>query len=447
MAAYQPINHTTDENDSYENLCSTASVKKLYLNRKTADVYFEFDVHGKCERVPAHKAIMAVNSDSFDAMFYGELSEGNSVKIVDVTSDAFKEFLGFFYLDKVTLTMRNIADVVKLSKMYLLESAPTICERFLMDSLNIENVCFCYGLAILFDLDNLKLKCEEMISINTDAVLQSTGFKECDKSVLNHIVKFETLSCTEAYLFKSCLAWVKVASGQELVTTEMTREIINKHLGASFFNIRFGSMTIEQFLSTVDGNLFSKQEYTDIIQMISSNYCSEIFKKEPRQKPWNKNNIIKCNRDTVDGGTSTYYFQDVETVVFSSNKHILLGEIVCSEVHIKNDDKFLSADLLIIESPIETGNSRIIAQEKISLLSVPNQKIQLKRAILVRPQFNYEIQCKQCPGTSYFYARKPLAEYQLPNTDVTIKFQNIDTNRGLGYLINALHFNLISNKA
>lgn len=81
MASNQPINHITDENDGYENSCSSTSLKKLYLNRKTADVHFEFDVNGICERVPAHKAILAANSDSFDAMFYGLLPEGSLVKI------------------------------------------------------------------------------------------------------------------------------------------------------------------------------------------------------------------------------------------------------------------------------------------------------------------------------------------------------------------------------
>lgn len=447
MAAFQPANHTTNEDDGYENPYLATSVKKLYLNRKTADVHFEFNVNGRCERVPAHKAILAVNSDSFDAMFYGELCERNSIKIVDVTIDAFKEFLRFFYLDKVKLTMKNIADVVKLSKMYLLELAPSICEHFLMDSLNIENVCFSYGLAILFDLDDLKVKCEKMISLNTDAVFQSIGFKECHKSVLSYILKSETLSCTETDLFSACMEWVQVASGQDSVT----RKIINEQLGNLFFEIRFGSMTHKQFsalLSTIDcGDLFSNQELAEIIQMISENCCSKTFKKELRQNPWSNENIIRCNRDTVGGGTSTYYFQDVESVVFSSNKPLLLGELVCSEMRFKNDENSLLADLLIIESPVDAGNSRIIAQEKVTLSGTSNQTISLQKAILVKPKFKYEIQFKQCPATSYFYASKPLTEYQLPNTDVIVEFQNVDTNRGLGYLVSALHFNLISNNA
>lgn len=36
------------------------AVKKLYLNEKTADIYFVFDVNGIGERVPAHKAIFSL---------------------------------------------------------------------------------------------------------------------------------------------------------------------------------------------------------------------------------------------------------------------------------------------------------------------------------------------------------------------------------------------------
>lgn len=441
MASNQSENHTINTDEGYDNPCLATSVKKLYLNRKTADISFIFNVNGIREQVPAHRAIMAVNSDAFDAMFYGELSESNSVEIVDASIDGFKEFLRFFYMDKVKLTMQNIADVVKLSKKYLLESAPMICEQFLMDSLSIENVCFSYELALRFDLDDLKEKCGKMISLNTNAVLQSIGFKECDKSVLNEILAFETLSCTETDLFHSCMDWVKVASKTE----KITRKIINEQLGNLFYELRFRSMTSEQFstlLSTIDGELFSCSEYKEIIASNAQN-CLGKFKKEPRQNPWNQENIIECNRDTVGGGKSTYYFQDVESITFSSNKYILLGGIVCSEKYIQNDDKFLVVDLFIIESPIENGNSQI--QQKIKLNGASNQVISLDRAILVRPQFKYEIQFKQCPGTSYFYASKPLDEFQLPNTDIIVRFQNINTNRGLGSLFSVLHFNLISN--
>ncbi|KAJ6647428.1 BTB/POZ domain-containing protein 6-A [Pseudolycoriella hygida] len=365
--------------DCYDNPGLGTSVKKLYLNKKTADIFFAFDVNKTSVRLPAHKAIMSATSDAFDAMFYGELSEGNTVKIFDATIDGFKEFLQFFYMDKVKLTMKNIADVVKLSNMYLLESAPMICERFLLGSLSIENVCFGYALAIHFDLNNLEDQCENMIILNTNAVFQTDGFKECDKSVLRHILALETLTCSEIDLFGACMDWLKTTSETE----KITRKIINEQLGNLFNDIRFGSMTLEQFStlsSSVDGELFSGFEYGEIIQMIASNvhHSSNKFKKEPRQRPWNDENIVKCSRDMDTSGTSTYYFQDVESITFSSNKYILLGDIVCSQMHL--DDKSLSANLLIIETPIENGISQIVVQQKITLYD-SNQTVPLEMAI------------------------------------------------------------------
>lgn len=51
-------------------------------------------------------------------MFYGSLKEGNVVKIVDADADSFKEFLQFFYLGEVTLTVENVEIVARLVDKY-----------------------------------------------------------------------------------------------------------------------------------------------------------------------------------------------------------------------------------------------------------------------------------------------------------------------------------------
>lgn len=73
--------------------------------------------------------------------------------------------------------------------------------------------------------------------------------------MLSHILKMDTLSCAETKVFHACMAWVKAKAEEEQVTKEM----IQIHLGDLFFDIRFGSMTIEEFTVLLNfyGNLFS----------------------------------------------------------------------------------------------------------------------------------------------------------------------------------------------
>lgn len=289
---------------TYKNQGLSAKLKKLYLDAATADAYFLFEDAMKSEKIPAHKNLLAIGSDSLYAMFYRglkreddvndaaeEVNEGadktdetnsNIVKIEDVSIGAFKEFLQFFYCDQVKLTMENIYEVVYLGKKYLVEECINVCERFLNESLGDDNVCIIYELAIRFDMFELQHVCEAHIAKNANAVFQSECFIECKKSVLGRILRSNTLSCAETAVFLASMEWVKAASNQEVVT----KDLVNEHLGDLFMEIRFGSMTIEELakLTTSYGELFTRDEYQEIVQtIVLKDFQPKVFKKDARQ--------------------------------------------------------------------------------------------------------------------------------------------------------------------
>lgn len=293
---------------SYKNQGLSSKLKKLYLDAATADAYFSFEDAMKSEKVPVHKNLLAIGSDSFYAMFYrglkrddnaneaAEMEQKNSdktdesagadkkmvVKIQDVSIDAFKEFLQFFYCDHVKLTMDNIYEVVYLGKKYLVDECLNVCERFLNDSLGEDTVCVIYELAIRFDMFELQHVCEAYIAKNANDVFQSECFVECKKPVLGRILRSNTLSCAETAVFHASMEWVKAASNQEVVT----KDLVNEHLGDLFKEIRFGLMGIEEFakLTTSYGDLFTREEYQEIVQtIVLKDFEPKIFKKDARQ--------------------------------------------------------------------------------------------------------------------------------------------------------------------
>lgn len=83
------------------------SIANLYLQSKSADVHFAFIVDGETVKVPAHKAILAVGSTVFDAMFFGPIKE-KAIEIVPTDVRSFEEFLQFFYLPEATIAWENI---------------------------------------------------------------------------------------------------------------------------------------------------------------------------------------------------------------------------------------------------------------------------------------------------------------------------------------------------
>lgn len=277
--------HASNGDKIYTKQVSLARLRKLYLDETPADVFFSFkNAETADERIPAHKILLAMESDAFKAMFYGDLKETGDIEIVDVTVDAFKEFLQFFYFDQIKLTMENINEVIYLVKKYIVADSMNICEKFLTESLTNDNVCSIYDTAIRFDMFVLKLVCKNRIADVTNLILQTKNFSECDKLVLSHILKSDVLMCTESQVFHACMYWIKVASGQD----ELTKQLLDNHLGDLFYEIRFGSMKLHEFADLLPsyGNLFTTDEYQEIIQMIaSSEFQPKMFKRASRQKP------------------------------------------------------------------------------------------------------------------------------------------------------------------
>lgn len=429
--------------DTIDNRFLTIALNNLYLDNETADVYFIFGAEKKV-RIPAHKILLAANSDTFKAMFYGG---GLDKEVPNVSIDAFKEFLQFFYFDKIKLSMENIADVLNLGKTFAFPSCLGICERHLMNSLRIENVCMSYGLAIRFDLNDLIERCKEMIAEKTEAVFQSTGFTECEQFVLSHILKLDLLSCAEILVFRACVDWVKVASKQEKVT----KQILKEHLGDLLYDIRFRSITIEEFTTLLStyGDLFSSDEYQEIVQLIvSSKDCyPKLFHAKPRQK-LDEEISIECSCIRDECKSSAFYFQDIELIQFTVNKSIMLSEVVCSQISISNKDKCLPAEMVIIEkSRDEADVQRAVYRQKVTLKSEPMPIIPLENPILIMSGLLYEIQFKQCPASSQFHCKPFKAEVHLADTDIVVKFQTNTKTREKVSLICGLNFKMARKNA
>lgn len=115
--------------------------QRLYLNNDFADVYFVFNEDDETEKVPANKVILVVQSPVFNSMFFGALKETGDVEIVYASVDEFKEFLQFFYLSQVVLTVENIKAVARLADKYDILKRVHECAGLLENQLMLYNMC------------------------------------------------------------------------------------------------------------------------------------------------------------------------------------------------------------------------------------------------------------------------------------------------------------------
>ncbi|XP_055326056.1 uncharacterized protein LOC129580026, partial [Sitodiplosis mosellana] len=279
----------------------------------------------------------------------------DKVKIGDVLAATFKQFLQFFYFGQVKLTMENVTAVMNLGEMYNVAGCMAVCSKFLKNNLNDDNVFQSYGLAILYNQQDLKRSCETIIGLNTNAIFQSTGFLACNQKVLAEVLKLNWLSCTEIDLFESCMSWVNGTSKQN----ELTKELVQAQLCDLFYEIRFGSISLKVFAALVStyGTIFTDAEYTDIIQIIAGN--------EIQATKFNKIRVKRFKLDPWSMEECTYVPMEI-TIVEVSNSEDLKDEVV------KYDG----------EATLKSSGQTIVI--------LPN-------AIFIKPGFIYEIRLKLNP--------------------------------------------------
>lgn len=197
--------------NTYQNELSKQSSAAFYLEHASADVFFVFSLeNGEQRRVPAHKIVLATRSPVFRRMFYGALPEGTYIKIVNTTEAEFIEFLQFFYLENVTLTLENVAQVTNLVNQYEITKCFDICEQFIIKHLTLENACTGLDIAVLFDRNKLKELCAKTIRSNALILLASQDFVQLSKNVLKvvleSIVPNKDLATATFFM---CVEWAK----------------------------------------------------------------------------------------------------------------------------------------------------------------------------------------------------------------------------------------------
>lgn len=135
---------------------STRSIGNLYLNDNMADVNFVLD---NSERVSAHKNILAAVSAVFRERFYGPTPVEGDFEHHDVSAPVFKEFLQFFYLNEIRLTVENLLGprgVIYLTNHYEMPECQEIYVKFLQSKITINNVLECYSTSNAFHFNAIR---------------------------------------------------------------------------------------------------------------------------------------------------------------------------------------------------------------------------------------------------------------------------------------------------
>ena len=142
------------------------------------------------ERIPAHRNIVAANSEHMGALLKGpwrENVEGQAVEVpMEHSAAAVRVLLRFVYTGEVDeaglLSPPVLLGVLDLSSRHLLPELKAACERRLVGSLSKQTLADSLVAAYLHDLAALKTACVEFIKANSFAVTMSKSYNKLKKA-------------------------------------------------------------------------------------------------------------------------------------------------------------------------------------------------------------------------------------------------------------------------
>ncbi|KAG4066774.1 hypothetical protein HA402_012841 [Bradysia odoriphaga] len=437
--------------NEWRNTCVSKAIAKLYLNPDLADIVFVFKIDEETEKIPAHKNVLASSSPVFYAMFLGPIKETESVKIVDSSPEAFKEFLKFFYLEEVKLEVENMEEIVRLCDKYDMNEYLENYASSHIGKVAIEDICWAYQLAILAKNEPLESFCVKIICSFPDDVFKSDSFLNCNREVLKKILQLETFPCKETEIFQACIAWAKHDCQQNGI--EINSKNLKTQLGDCFYLIRFGTMTNHELVEHTlpFEEMFTRDDLANILYSGKEKFNPNLFVDHPRVRSsvlLNENRLMICSRDLfTTGGTSTYQIQNNESMWFSTNTPLILGKLHCYGLCKTNGYNGVNLTFKVIISEVGAPSFDVIAPTKIIFKETAqisgNNEVPVKLAdpIMINPRKMYEVRLTTTANVnnSYYYNYSTLRWENKLDENVTVKFHRDPSHDCYG-LVSSLYF-------
>ncbi|KAL9951128.1 hypothetical protein ACROYT_G043735 [Oculina patagonica] len=228
--------------------------------------------------IPTHEFVLSSCSPVFFAMFCGGLAErSDSVELPDCEYEGVLEMLRYMYSGKAELNESNVMQVLYVAKKYLVNSLADECVRLLRkEILNPANVFCVLPHAQQYDEKILVDQCWELIDRETEEAVKSEGFVTIERSLLEAVVRRDSLTIREVELFKAVDLWAKKECERQGLSADgsVKRCILGE---AIVKEIRFPVMEEKEFAKAVpDSEILTPQELANMMKHFNSELASPV---------------------------------------------------------------------------------------------------------------------------------------------------------------------------
>lgn len=295
----------------------------MFNNKLLSDVNFTVGKGEEKCRIPGHKYVLAIGSPVFYAMFYGGMAEqGKEIFISDCESESFLELLRYMYYDHAELTPLNVLGVLYLSKKYMLPFLAKKCVTYLDTNLDYHNVFTVLSQSRYFSESQLEDTCWDIVDRHTSKVIFTEDFADIDHSTLSAVLSRDTLTISEAELFKAVKTWAEAECKRKILPPlpENKRAVLSSAINF----IRFPTMTLQQFSDdAARSGILKPEETINIFLYFGSKDESKVrnYLCHPRR---GSHRVYRCTRFPSYGRDWYCEGVSVDSVKFTVDERITI---------------------------------------------------------------------------------------------------------------------------
>ncbi|XP_063903919.1 BTB/POZ domain-containing protein 9-like [Zophobas morio] len=211
-------------------------VASLYLNQKFSDITLLVDD----QKLYAHKVILAVRSEYFESLLYGDPQNTNQteIAITGVPFDALRTLLKYIYTGTIAVSsdLESSLEILGLVHQYSFTDLQTTIIKKLKPLLNLQNVCLVLNTANLYDLEELLEACHSFMDLNASEVVTSDCFTDLSQKSMIKLLERNSFVAPEIEIFKNVAKWCKIHNDVDHLVIQC---------------VRLSSMTVVDIVSTV----------------------------------------------------------------------------------------------------------------------------------------------------------------------------------------------------